>query len=68
MILPVRNSHFLIINDAAAAQLRLTDGEVASSSPYLAQRRETGLELLRALGGCACCNEQQERGEDFHAR
>jgi len=42
------DGHFLIINDAAAAQLRLTDGEPAHSSPYLKQRRETGLELLRA--------------------
>src|SRR5690349_22794229 len=53
---------FLIVNDAAAAQLRLADGEVASSSPHLEQRRETGLELLRA-GRAGVTEECVEEGK-----
>ena len=53
---------FLIVNEAAAAQLRLADGEVAPSSPHLEQRRETGLELLRA-GQAGVTEECVEEGK-----
>jgi diguanylate cyclase (GGDEF)-like protein len=40
---------FLLVNDAAAAQLGIAaDGQAAPDSQELAHRRETGLELLRA--------------------
>jgi c-di-GMP phosphodiesterase Gmr len=40
---------FLLVNDAAAAQLRMAvDGTKAAHSKEFAQRREAGLELLRA--------------------
>jgi cyclic di-GMP phosphodiesterase Gmr len=39
---------FLIVNDAAAAQLGLTDGAPATRSPQLDQRREVGCDVLRA--------------------
>jgi cyclic di-GMP phosphodiesterase Gmr len=55
------DGHFLIVNDAAAAQLRLADSEPALSSPYLEQRRETGLELLRA-GRAGVTEECVEEG------
>lgn len=43
------HGHFLLVNDAAAAQLGLAaSGQATSPSPELTQRRETGLELLRA--------------------
>ena len=38
--------HFLLINDAAASQLGVTSG--AAASKHLNERREKGLELLRA--------------------
>jgi cyclic di-GMP phosphodiesterase Gmr len=47
----VQDEHgrFLLVNDAAAAQLGITvDEPAASLSKDLAHRRETGLELLRA--------------------
>src|SRR5712671_5172820 len=37
---------FLLVNDAAAAQLGIVAGEPAADSKELVQRRETGLELL----------------------
>src|SRR5262245_27217843 len=52
----------LIVNDAAAAQLRLAEGEAASSSPYLEERRQTGLELLRA-GQTGVAEECVEEGK-----
>ena len=40
---------FLLVNDAAAAQLRIAlDGTATPHSNELANRRQTGLELLRA--------------------
>jgi diguanylate cyclase (GGDEF)-like protein len=40
---------FLLVNDAAAAQLRLADGQTSAlASKPLNDRREAGLELLRA--------------------
>jgi c-di-GMP phosphodiesterase Gmr len=39
---------FLIVNDAAAAQLRLADGVSAGRPAQLEQRRETGCDVLRA--------------------
>ena len=56
------DGRFLIVNDAAAAQLRLADGEPVHSSPYLEQRRETGLELLRA-GQASVIEECVEEGK-----
>jgi len=56
------DGRFLIVNDAAAAQLRLADGEPVHSSPYLEQRRETGLELLRA-GQAGVIEECVEEGK-----
>src|SRR4030088_774452 len=47
----VQDEHgrFLLVNDAAAAQLGIAVGEPAAAlSKELHQRRETGLELLRA--------------------
>jgi diguanylate cyclase (GGDEF)-like protein len=52
---------FLIVNDAAAAQLRLAEGEMPHSSAHLEQRRETGLELLRA-GRTGIMEECVEQG------
>jgi len=43
------HGHFLLVNDAAAAQLGIATGDAtAAASHELNQRRETGLELLRA--------------------
>jgi len=39
--------HFLLVNDAAAVQLGIAAGAPAGSTEF-SQRRETGLELLRA--------------------
>jgi cyclic di-GMP phosphodiesterase Gmr len=39
---------FLLVNDAAAAQLGIAGGGPAADSKELTHRRETGLELLRA--------------------
>jgi len=48
---------FLLVNDAAAAQLGIAaGGQAAPDSQELAHRRETGLELLRA-GRCAVIEE-----------
>ena len=48
---------FLLVNDAAAAQLGIAaGGHAAPDSQELAHRRETGLELLRA-GRCAVIEE-----------
>jgi c-di-GMP phosphodiesterase Gmr len=47
----VQDEHgdFLLVNDAAAAQLRIAGGgQAAPLSQALSQRRETGLELLRS--------------------
>jgi cyclic di-GMP phosphodiesterase Gmr len=40
--------NFLIVNDAAAAQLGLADSASAGRSPQLDQRREAGCDVLRA--------------------
>jgi c-di-GMP phosphodiesterase Gmr len=54
---------FLLVNDAAAAQLGIAAGEPATSdSRELAHRRETGLELLRA-GRPAAIEEAVSHGE-----
>jgi c-di-GMP phosphodiesterase Gmr len=48
----VQDEHgrFLLVNDAAAAQLGMAAGQpIRSSSHQLIQRRETGLELLRTF-------------------
>ena len=55
----VQDEHgrFLLVNDAAAAQLGIAaGGQAAPDSQELAHRRETGLELLRA-GRCAVIEE-----------
>src|SRR5437879_10714455 len=41
------HGEFLLVNDAAAAQLRIGGEPTAPPSQGLNQRRETGLELLR---------------------
>ncbi len=61
----VQDEHgrFLLMNDAAAVQLGLAAGGLAASpSPELTQRRETGLELLRA-GRAAVTEECATSGE-----
>ena len=61
----VQDEHgrFLLVNDAAAVQLGLAAGGLAASpSPELTQRRETGLELLRA-GKAAVTEECATSGE-----
>src|SRR3954470_18355972 len=40
--------HFLLVNDAAAAQFRMAAAEPEASLSELNNRRDTGLELLRA--------------------
>ena len=53
---------FLLVNDAAAAQLGIAESEpMAACSIELNQRRETGLELLRA-GRPAVAEECSSRG------
>ncbi|MBV8926235.1 MAG: EAL domain-containing protein [Bradyrhizobium sp.] len=52
---------FLIVNDAAAAQLGMADGAVPARSPRLEQRREAGCEMLRA-GRPAVAEECQDDG------
>ena len=61
----VQDEHgrFLLVNDAAAAQLGIAVGEPAAAlSNELHQRRETGLELLRA-GRCAVIEESMTGSE-----
>ncbi len=61
----VQDEHgrFLLVNDAAAVQLRLAaSGPAAPASPELNQRRETGLGLLRA-GRAAVTEECVTSGE-----
>ena len=61
----VQDEHgrFLLVNDAAAAQLGLaTNRPAAPASPELNLRRETGLELLRA-GRASVAEECVNRGE-----
>jgi len=54
---------FLLVNDAAAAQLGMAGGgPAAPDSKELTHRRETGLELLRA-GRCAVIEESVTGGE-----
>ena len=55
--------HFLLVNDAAAAQLRISTGEPSGpASKELNRRRETGLELLRS-GRPAVAEECVTSGE-----
>jgi diguanylate cyclase (GGDEF)-like protein len=61
----VQDEHgrFLLVNDAAAAHLRIAAGDPAGlPSQELSQRRETGLELLRA-GRAAVAEEYLNNGE-----
>jgi cyclic di-GMP phosphodiesterase Gmr len=54
---------FLLVNDAAAAQLGIAVGELAApDSKELIHRRETGVELLRA-GRSAVTEEQVTKGD-----
>src|SRR6202163_4235538 len=54
---------FLLVNDAAAAQLGIAlGGQAAPDSRELARRRETGLELLRA--GRAAVIEESVTGSE----
>ena len=52
---------FLIVNDAAAAQLGLADGASAGRSTQLEQRREAGCDVLRA-GQPAITEERHDDG------
>ena len=57
------HGHFLLVNDAAAAQLRIAAGEPATPpSKEFSHRRETGLELLRS-GRAAVAEESITSGE-----
>ena len=57
------HGRFLLVNDAAAVQFGMADAEPAApASRELSQRRETGLELLRA-GRAAVAEECVTRGE-----
>src|ERR1700676_4106571 len=57
------HGRFLLVNDAAAIQLGMADAEPAApASRELSQRRETGLELLRA-GRATVVEECVTRGE-----
>jgi c-di-GMP phosphodiesterase Gmr len=57
------HGHFLLVNDAAAAQLRISTGEPSRpASKELNRRRETGLELLRS-GRPAVAEECVTSGE-----
>ena len=57
------HGHFLLVNDAAAAQLRIAAGEPATPpSKEFSHRRETGLELLRS-GRAAVAEESIANGE-----
>jgi cyclic di-GMP phosphodiesterase Gmr len=57
------HGHFLLVNDAAAAQLRMAAGDPATpASKEFSHRRETGLELLRA-GRAAVAEESITSGE-----
>ena len=60
----VQDEHgrFLLVNDAAALQLGIAGGESPAASEQLSQRRESGLELLRA-GRAAVAEEFVARGE-----
>src|SRR5580704_1110595 len=53
---------FLIVNDAAAAQLGLADGATAAQSAQLDQRREAGCDVLRA-GQPAITEECRDDGK-----
>jgi diguanylate cyclase (GGDEF)-like protein len=53
---------FLLVNDAAAAQLGIATAELAARSKELDQRRETCIELLRA-GRAAVAEECVTRGQ-----
>jgi len=53
--------HFLLMNDAAAAQLGITTAAVPSASKELDHRRETGLEVLRS-GRTAAAEETITHG------
>jgi diguanylate cyclase (GGDEF)-like protein len=53
---------FLIVNDAAAAQLGLTDGAAAGRSAKLDRRREAGCDVLRA-GQPAIAEECHDDGK-----
>ena len=56
------HGHFLLVNDAAAAQLRMAAGEPATPpSKEFSHRRETGLELLRS-GRAAVAEESITSG------
>jgi diguanylate cyclase (GGDEF)-like protein len=57
------HGHFLLVNDAAAAQLGIAAGEPAApASKELSHRRDTGLELLRS-GRAAVAEESITSGE-----
>jgi cyclic di-GMP phosphodiesterase Gmr len=57
------HGHFLLVNDAAAAQLRIAAGEPATPpSKEFSHRRDTGLELLRS-GRAAVAEESITSGE-----
>ncbi len=60
----VQDAHgrFLIVNDAAAAQLGIAEGERASVSSHLVQRREVGRDLLR-IGQASVAEECIEDGK-----
>src|ERR1700675_4689950 len=60
----VQDEHgrFLLVNDAAALQLGIAGGEPPAASEQLSQRRESGLELLRA-GRAAVAEEFVARAE-----
>jgi len=61
----VQDEHgrFLLVNDAAAVQLGLgASGQARPPSPELTQRRETGIELLRA-GRATVTEESAASGE-----
>src|ERR1700731_2264524 len=56
------HGRLLLVNDAAARQLGIAGGEPPAASEQLSQRRESGLELLRA-GRAAVAEEFVARGE-----
>jgi diguanylate cyclase (GGDEF)-like protein len=60
----VQDAHgrFLIVNDAAAAQLGIAEGERAEASLHLEQRREVGRDLLR-IGQASVTEECIEDGK-----
>jgi c-di-GMP phosphodiesterase Gmr len=60
----VQDEHgrFLLVNDAAALQFGIAGGEPPAASEQLGQRRESGLELLRA-GRAVVAEEFVAKGE-----